>query len=657
METDSVLSGQSEFMNHRIQNGHRTTPRPLPPLKGNYTLGSPGGHSASGLFTGGLANGGGPHHPPPHHSHHQQQNFLNGGSSLANLGLMTSSHNLPNIHNQSPTSVLSNYSLNRNLNQLNLNLVPRTNSVLSNHNASNPYGRLELDSPGYQTAASLQPLHENGMRNEKIEVQILPQDNDWGDNTTAVTGLSDLAFPPDAMGKWGEDMSQSTENIDYDGWRFICQRYMGAWTAAALSILAFFSPILMVILPQMNFLELRESQKKCDIDCDGLFIGFSFKLLILLFGSWALFFRPTKATMPRIYLFRACICTLLFVFIFAFWLFYGVRVFDETRRRIQYQDLVYYANTMLDTMLFIHYLAIILMEIKHISPQFYIKIVRSPDGESRSYAIGQLSIQRAAVWVLEKYYTDFPIYNPYLEQLPSSPRMANGKMNNHRMQSQQQQNNFKYYDVDGLGTIPEKENRLSSPTSRVSAKLPPGDRFLEEFDYERRLKKRKVKLVAATEEAFAHLGRVSQDRIKGPSSPMDPYEAAQSIFPNIARPLQKFLRITRQQPRHTMESILQHLANCLKYDMSARAFLERYTTTSPVLQNDREHKPVQPWALICDTLLSRNLKAGTVFQLRQGADMSLLCEVHPLPHFSVSEEVIDHRTNRFLLRQNSETPV
>jgi len=81
------------------------------------------------------------------------------------------------------------------------------------------------------------------------------------------------------------------------------------------------------------------------------------------------------------------------------------------------------------------------------------------------------------------------------------------------------------------------------------------------------------------------------------------------------------------------------------------------TMSSYLLQNDREHKPVQPWALICDTLLSRNLKAGTVFQLRQGSDISLLCEVHPLPHFSVSEEVIDTRTNRFLLRQNSETPV
>ena len=31
------------------------------------------------------------------------------------------------------------------------------------------------------------------------EFFILLQDNDWGDNTTAVTGLSDLAFPPESM--------------------------------------------------------------------------------------------------------------------------------------------------------------------------------------------------------------------------------------------------------------------------------------------------------------------------------------------------------------------------------------------------------------------------------------------------------------------------
>lgn len=65
---------------------------------------------------------------------------------------------------------------------------------------------------------------------------------------------------------------------------------------------------------------------------------------------------------------------------------------------------------------------------------------------------------------------------------------------------------------------------------------------------------------------------------------MNPHEAAQSIFPSLARALQKYLRITRQQPRHTMDSILSHLALCLAHDMSPRAFLEKYLVSSPVMQ-------------------------------------------------------------------------
>ena len=88
--------------------------------------------------------------------------------------------------------------------------------------------------------------------------------------------------------------------------------------------------------------------------------------------------------------------------------------------------------------------------------------------------------------------------------------------------------------------------------------------------------------------------------IPGPSSPLDSYEAAQSIFPSLARPLQKYLRITRwalmiiitiitmailrQQPRHTMDSILAHLATSIMYDMAPKAFLEKYLVSSPVLQ-------------------------------------------------------------------------
>ena len=52
------------------------------------------------------------------------------------------------------------------------------------------------------------------------------------------------------------------------------------------------------------------------------------------------------------------------------------------------------------------------------------------------YNIGQLSVQRAASWVLERYYQDFPVYNPYLDRVPSRKKGHNNS-------------SFKYYDVDG----------------------------------------------------------------------------------------------------------------------------------------------------------------------------------------------------------------
>lgn len=57
---------------------------------------------------------------------------------------------------------------------------------------------------------------------------------------------------------------------------------------------------------------------------------------------------------------------------------------------------------------------------------------------------------------------------------------------------------------------------------------------------------------------------------------MDAHEAAQAIFPSLARSLQKYLRITRQQPRHTAEQVIRHLAQCLTFDVSPKAFLERF---------------------------------------------------------------------------------
>lgn len=137
---------------------------------------------------------------------------------------------------------------------------------------------------------------------------------------------------------------------------------------------------------------------------------------------------------------------------------------------------------------------------------------------------------------------------------------------------------------------------------------------------------------------------------------MDPQEAAQAIFPSMARALQKFLKITRQQPRHTMKEIIDHLSIYLAYDLSPKSFLEKYFTTRPVFQNDKETDSSQTWSLICDVLLSRSIENGTIFMLRQD-DISLLVTVHSFPHFNITEEIIDAKSNKFVFRLNSETSV
>ena len=125
-----------------------------------------------------------------------------------------------------------------------------------------------------------------------------------------------------------------------------------------------------------------------------------------------------------------------FIFIVSFWLFYGVHLQEDSSKIRRYADVVQFALSLIDALLFVHYLAIILIELRHLTPVYYVKVVRSPDGQSSSYSLGHLSIQRAAAQILEKYYIDFPVYNPYLEMVPGS----RGKKG------------YKVYEVDGVGS-------------------------------------------------------------------------------------------------------------------------------------------------------------------------------------------------------------
>ncbi|XP_044257832.1 vang-like protein 2 [Tribolium madens] len=501
----------------------------------------------------------------------------------------------------------------------------------------------------FQTAVTLTPDNRDGQ--EVIEVQILPQDDNWGENTTAITGNT-------------SEQSQSTEDVSNwpgepdTGFSFVCQRYMGTVLTYILSIVAFLSPLAMVVLPKLGFfpalssrLGLADSAKllACGAECKGQLVSLAFKMAILAVGAWAVFLRKPNATLPRFFLFRAAVLAFVLVCIFAYWLFYIVQVTETARaattpeETVDYEALVAYALSLTDTLLFIHYLAVVLMEIRHLQPMYYIKVVRSPDGASRAYAIGQLSIQRAAVWVLEKYYTEFPIYNPYLERIPVSKSRKNSS-------------SFKFYEVDGVNnsSLQQSQSRAMLAAHARRRDSSHNERFYEEHEYERRVKKRRARLITAAEEAFTHIKRLHNDQV--PAIPMDPHEAAQAIFPSMARALQKYLRVTRQQPRHSVESILTHLANCLSNDLTPKAFLEQYLVSEPVLQNDKEVKDVQTWALICEELLTRPIGDNMSFQLRQN-DVSLLCTIKKIPHFNITEEVVDPKSNKFVLRLNSETSV
>ena len=77
--------------------------------------------------------------------------------------------------------------------------------------------------------------------------------------------------------------------------------------------------------------------------------------------------------------------------------------------------------------------------------------------------------------------------------------------------------------------------------------------------------------MVAVEEAFTHIKRMQEeDQKKAPGDVMDPREAAQAIFPSMARALQKYLRTTKQQHCHSMESIQQHLAFCVTNNMTPK---------------------------------------------------------------------------------------
>lgn len=83
----------------------------------------------------------------------------------------------------------------------------------------------------FQTSVN---LDENGREGQEIiEVQILPQDENWGENTTAITGnTSDQSLSMEDVSNW-QSQNKST------GLGTVCQHYIETTFSLMLNMAAF----------------------------------------------------------------------------------------------------------------------------------------------------------------------------------------------------------------------------------------------------------------------------------------------------------------------------------------------------------------------------------------------------------------------------------
>ncbi|XP_041699473.2 vang-like protein 1 [Coregonus clupeaformis] len=468
------------------------------------------------------------------------------------------------------------------------------------------------------------------------------QDDNWGETTTAVTGTSELSLSQEeVVGLW-----KGPEDGQGQG----CRSYTPLVLGFCVGLLVLATPLAFLVLPAVLWPARLQA---CGSACEGLFLSVSCKLLILLLAVWAIFLRQASASLPRVCVYRALLATLTLLLTLSYWLFYGVRILDSQDE--DYQGIVQFAVSLVDSLLFVHYLAIVLLEIRHLQPCYSLCVIRSTDGETRCYNLGQLSVQRAALSLLEFYYRDFPLHNPAL--LSASKHRAAKHLAG-----------LKVYIVDGPGNpagpaevsgglqVGGKSRAMISAAAR-HRDTTHNELYYEEADYDRRVRKRRARLVVAVEEAFMHVRRMQQEEQEAsPGDVMDVREAALAIFPSMARALQKYLRTTKRQHCHSMNSIQRHLAFCLKHNMSPKAFLEAYLSPGPTLQYGQERWMAGQWTLVSEAAVTSGLKEGMVFSLRC-LDFSLAVAVKSIPYIQMTEEYVDPKSHKFTLCLQSETSV
>ncbi|GMT36081.1 hypothetical protein PFISCL1PPCAC_27378 [Pristionchus fissidentatus] len=460
--------------------------------------------------------------------------------------------------------------------------------------------------------------------------------DDWGDNTTAITGASENDF-------YGVEENKQIESTVGTVVVRRCSRLLWVTLSSLICIAAFLSAPLMVVIPvALHHYKSEWPAIVCELDCQGNLFDLAFKSFFLIVAQLAMYYRKATADLPRLYFARASITFLVLFELFGFWLFYVVRILLE--RQAAYVHVTSFALSLINALLCTHYLSLIVLELRKHRQEYYITIVRDPDGESRTMTIGRMSLQEAAVQVLRHYQTHFPSFNVYLDKT----RYSGGRMKSFAAPE------FKVYDIEGIGGHDSMSEHNARVLMEAMAKRRPNghyDMFKKEQDWENRLNKRKYRLMASAEDAFTQVQPVYANQGGPKMGEMDLRKTAESVYSWIARPLSKFLKLTRQQDKHSAESVREHIERCLALKLNPRTFTQKYTSDR---FPDKHSMGESKWSISCAWPASSSVEHGLTFSLRchdptENVGVQLLCTLSSLPFFNLTEQPVQP-PSKFTLR-------
>jgi vang-like len=145
------------------------------------------------------------------------------------------------------------------------------NSAVNNRSRHSHRSKRSEMAP-FQTSVNLTSEDgREGHGQEVIEVQILPQDENWGTETHITGNTSEQSISMEDVNNW--PMTNSSGN-------FACQKHMERVFSLILCMAAFCSPIAMALLPKLGFFpstfqneELNQITKvqllACNAECKG----------------------------------------------------------------------------------------------------------------------------------------------------------------------------------------------------------------------------------------------------------------------------------------------------------------------------------------------------------------------------------------------------